>query len=297
MAKFINRQEEVLQIQLTPYGKHLFSLGKFDPQYYSYYDDDILYDGVFGGLNETQNNIVDRIKSTDRLEIFSNFSGSVRNNQTNSNIDKNSFDSLTTANGKFFRCLGSNSPWSDYAPAWSISVVGDGSLFTETETVTYQSEYSMPTLNTDLDLEYSGSISEVMDGQGNIIPLVYYDMIHEDRLLLDIQELNTIFKMGGNYDVEVFRIPDNQSLSTQNLEFIDPNSDAYSILREQVEDPTTISYLQPDRDLETLFPVINPSFVEYFLEVRVDDEISDIPDFRSGIYSTNRPNDPQQPCE
>ena len=42
MAKFINRQEEVLQIQLTPYGKHQFSRGEFNPEYYAYYDDDIL---------------------------------------------------------------------------------------------------------------------------------------------------------------------------------------------------------------------------------------------------------------
>ncbi len=46
MAKFINRQEEVLQIQLTPYGKHQFSRGEFNPEYYAYYDEDILYDLV-----------------------------------------------------------------------------------------------------------------------------------------------------------------------------------------------------------------------------------------------------------
>ena len=67
MAKFINRQEEVLQIQMTPYGKSLFSQGKFDPVYYTYYDDDILYDGAYAGLSESQNNIVDRIKTTERL--------------------------------------------------------------------------------------------------------------------------------------------------------------------------------------------------------------------------------------
>ena len=297
MAKFINRQEEVMQIQLTPYGKHLFSRGEFSPEYYAYYDDDILYDGAYAGLQETQNNIVNRIKTTDRLEIFTNFSGSVRNNQTNSNISKNSFDALTDANGKFFRCLGSNSPWSDFAPAWSVSVVGDGTLFTPTTDVVYESNYSIPTLDTTLELQYSGSVSEVMNSQGDIEPFVFYDMVEEDRLLLDIQELNTIFKMGGNYDIEIFSIPDNQSLSISNLEFVDPNSDAYSILQQQIENPSLVSYLKPDKDLETLFPVINTSYVEYFLEVRVDDEISDIPDFRSGIYSSNRPNDPQAPCD
>ena len=128
MAKFINRQEEVLEIELTPYGKHLFSQGKFNPQYYSFHDDDILYDGVFGGIVEDQNDIVSRIKTTERLSLYSNFSGSVRNNQTNSNITSDSFQKLTAANAKFFRCIGNNSPWSDYSPSWYVTTMEDSAL-------------------------------------------------------------------------------------------------------------------------------------------------------------------------
>ena len=300
MTKFINRQEEVLQIQLTPYGKYLFSQGKFSPEYYSFYDDDILYDGLCAGIIETQNQIVDRIKSTERLELFCDFSGSVRNNQTNSNISKDSFSRLTDANGKFFRCLGSNSPWSDYAPAWSVAVMEDSALFTDTsgQFVTYESEKSIPVINSTLEMNYSGSIEDIIYG-GEVTPFTSYAVIKEDKILLDIQELNTIFKVGGNYDIEIFKIPRNinGSLETKSLEFIDPNSPNYDSLVDQISQPYFTSYMQTDVSLNTMFPIINSDYVEYYLSVRVDDEITDVPDFRSGLYSTNRPNNPQDPCD
>ncbi len=295
MAKFINRQEEVLQIQMTPYGKSLFSQGKFNPTYYTYYDDDILYDGAYAGLSESQNNIVDRIKTTERLEIYSNFSGSLRNNQTNSNISKNSFDPLTEANSRFFRSIGSNSPWSDFAPAWSINVMDDSVLFSGS--LEYRSQESVPLLSASLELEYGSSESTFNYGDEETITITNYFSINQDRLLLDIQELNTIFKLGGNYDIEIFKIPENNSLSMTTLNFIDPNSDSYDLLVSQINSPDVITYLTSDEKLKEIFPVIDSSYVDYFLEVRVDDEISDIPDFRSGLYSAQRPNEAQQPCE
>jgi hypothetical protein len=301
MAQFINRQEEVLEIELTPYGKYLFSQGKFDPQYYSFYDDDILYDGIFGGLIETQNDIATRVKNTERISLFSNFSGSVRNNQTNSNIISDSFQKLTAANAKFFRCLGNNSPWSDYSPAWMVSTMPDSALFAVDGTnsfYSYESEYSVPVVNATLEMEYSGS-SEDFIYNGEVVPFTSYATMVEDKLVIDIQELNTLFKVGGNYDVEIFKIPRNQTGEEQikQLSFIDPEADNSDLLYNQVSDPYLVSYLQSDAKLENLYPILNPSYVEYYLNVRVDTEITDIPDFRNGLYSTNRSNSPQEPCD
>ena len=41
---FYDRKEEVLEIKLTPYGRYLLSLGELEPVYYSFFDDDVLYD-------------------------------------------------------------------------------------------------------------------------------------------------------------------------------------------------------------------------------------------------------------
>ncbi len=45
---FFNKKEEVIEIQLTQYGKYLLSKGKFKPVFYSFSDDDILYDISYG---------------------------------------------------------------------------------------------------------------------------------------------------------------------------------------------------------------------------------------------------------
>ena len=42
--KFFNQKEEVIDIQMTLYGKYLLSKGKFKPVYYCFFDDYVLYD-------------------------------------------------------------------------------------------------------------------------------------------------------------------------------------------------------------------------------------------------------------
>ena len=66
---FFNRKEEVLDIQLTQYGKYLLSRGKFKPELYAFFDDDIVYDTnhASASLDENQNLIGDRIRETPRL--------------------------------------------------------------------------------------------------------------------------------------------------------------------------------------------------------------------------------------
>ena len=41
---FFDKKEEVVEIQLTQYGKHLLSRGKMMPKYYAFFDDDVVYD-------------------------------------------------------------------------------------------------------------------------------------------------------------------------------------------------------------------------------------------------------------
>ena len=44
MAKFLDKKEQVIDFQLTPYGNYLMSVGIFKPAYYAFYDSNILYD-------------------------------------------------------------------------------------------------------------------------------------------------------------------------------------------------------------------------------------------------------------
>lgn len=65
---FFNKKEEVINIELTPYGKGLLAKGKFKPMYYEFYDDDIIYDSRYTSLEEKQGEIQQRIKETPSIK-------------------------------------------------------------------------------------------------------------------------------------------------------------------------------------------------------------------------------------
>ena len=74
--KFFNKKEQVMDLQLTQYGKYLLSRGEFKPVYYAFFDDDILYDPEYGFGTQTQKDIQERIKNeTPQLEAQYNFRG------------------------------------------------------------------------------------------------------------------------------------------------------------------------------------------------------------------------------
>lgn len=65
---FINKKEEVIKLRLTQHGKHLLSIGKFKPDSYSLFDDDIIYDIRYAGMTEHQNDAQTRIKDQIRRD-------------------------------------------------------------------------------------------------------------------------------------------------------------------------------------------------------------------------------------
>ena len=73
---FFNKKEDVIEIQLTQYGKHLLSKGEFKPTHYTFFDDDIIYDSQYSGFTEEQNSTESRIQQdTPRLGAQASFSG------------------------------------------------------------------------------------------------------------------------------------------------------------------------------------------------------------------------------
>ena len=78
---FLDQKEQVIHLVLTRHGKEQISKGAFSPSFYSFADDDILYDAEYAGVTEGQNEIKDRIKETPRLKtqyIFQSADKSIR---------------------------------------------------------------------------------------------------------------------------------------------------------------------------------------------------------------------------
>tara|TARA_R110002012_G_scaffold143166_3_gene301309 strand:- start:2525 stop:3538 length:1014 start_codon:yes stop_codon:yes gene_type:complete len=152
---FFNKKEEVLDFQLTEYGKRLLEQGNLKPALYSFFDDDILYDleaGSFNGSVENQNSADRRIKyETPNLKVQKHTTGAeTRVNQfleeVSGRVSKkaaNSTEFLIAENSvefvnafqdtpqfaqKFFLGsdpIGSSDLKSSYGPAWQINCLAN----------------------------------------------------------------------------------------------------------------------------------------------------------------------------
>ena len=74
--KFLDQKEQVIDLQLTQYGKALLSVGAFKPVYYAFGDDDVLYDSDYtsASYGENQSDIESRIQEeTPRLSVQANY--------------------------------------------------------------------------------------------------------------------------------------------------------------------------------------------------------------------------------
>lgn len=133
MSEFFNKKEEVLDIQLTQYGKHLLSMGKFDPKYYAFFDDDIIYDASYCGVTEEQNESQSRIYETPRLKTQHMYYGAeTKIHQINRIIRSNfeDYDQAIKIQNTPEKALimqypmGNSDLDKDKAPAWKLRTYG-----------------------------------------------------------------------------------------------------------------------------------------------------------------------------
>ena len=70
--KFLDRKEQVVELQITQYGKNLMSRGTFQPAFYAFFDDDIVYDSKYmstgGDSSVTAAPLENTVKSSDRIK-------------------------------------------------------------------------------------------------------------------------------------------------------------------------------------------------------------------------------------
>ncbi len=127
---FFDSKEELLNIELTPYGRHLLSKGKFKPAYYAFYDDDVLYDAAYIGITESKNEIEPRILDNTPINKpqynFSSLEQTLKLNtyivQTETEMNRRLVEQdAADKNYSLSLPLGKSSYNSIYAPAWNIS--------------------------------------------------------------------------------------------------------------------------------------------------------------------------------
>lgn len=215
--KFFNKKEDVLDIKLTTYGRHLLSLGKFDPVYYAFYDDGVIYDSQHAGFGEEQNDTETRIQNqTPTLKTQHCFSGAEKR-VTQEIVRQEVPDRIHSLNG----LLGNSDLSSNRAPAWDLNfyqgkVEGEshilsGSTIPNQEIpqidimCTYKS-YMLDFKKVDpIDLDKEAILEGSDPNSTRIAPDGTFIRIVPEDLLIDINEENTEY-LRDNYDIEVFLV-------------------------------------------------------------------------------------------
>ena len=242
--KFLNKKEQVIDLEITPYGENLLAKGRFKPEYYAFFDDEILYDSQYGGITEAQNSASVRIVEAHEIEMQTFLYGAetqvhaateyyrlTENEKTLAqqygriptdinNTPYVSDDSVTIATipdkGTFGIPLGTTDLNSSKAPAWSINML-KGTLSSSAAYWNYPSgshkPLSIPQLNMDYvnyELQLSSEISSQNYFDGWVLnsnsPVTGAVLnIIEDSIVLEIDEYNTDFDW-ENFEVEVFEV-------------------------------------------------------------------------------------------
>jgi hypothetical protein len=239
MADFLDKKQDVISFELTKYGRGLLGLGKLQPEYVSFFDDDIIYDLGHVGLSEEQNNSKQRI-------IYDSFS----------------LKSLNNLEDTLLYPLGKSSVSTDYAPTWNIKVLhGSQELLTNSSSY-YKKEFNLTDTYYSLELQENN----ILNMQGGVVSEFELDngaivKIKDDYILLDIGELNNDDDI-QNFEIEIHEEEYGGKILNQ-LKFI--------------EKPTNIinGIIYDEDELPSRFRNINVKSddVSYFLDILVDDEI------------------------
>lgn len=318
--KFFNKKEQVIDVQLTQYGKYLLSNGKFKPVYYAFFDDGILYDPKCAYGPQAQKDIQKRIKTdTPQLEGQYNFRGvesEVRKVnkliRSQEEWEKRYYEDLTlrppeTTTDRQYALqsmIGASDLNSKFAPAWDVKLL-IGEISSSSRTTSWTKEQTGSAIHvpqiTAENILYQTTIKKVMpnqeieDKESDIYGNEYIDVFsYQNGLLLDVGEANTHFEKEG-YEIEIYEIENEKICNGKGgtrevltpLYFIkDPERIKDGILLDKE------SYLSEIEDAGGGTSKLDPSYVEYFLEIDVDHEIDKkilcplASDQTLGIYST-----------
>lgn len=152
---FFNKKEEVIDIELTQYGKHVLSKGKFMPYYYAFFDNGILYDSQYGGIEEEPADAQDRILSTPVRKtqyVFTSLEKQVKEltkliRTGNINIQDQEIQNYKDREYALPTPLGNSAIGSSKAPAWSIAFLKGNLKNSESSITSAQSVVKIPQIN------------------------------------------------------------------------------------------------------------------------------------------------------
>lgn len=284
---FFNKKTEVMQIEMTPYGRYLYSIGKFKPHSYEFVDDDVIY--KVSGSIENQEDAHNRIlNETPKLKINRSFQDEAPQIPVpNNSVDnKREMAKRMTQKQNGLFALGRSSYSSENTPSFQVtmlqgeltesSLVHEVSSSQPANTGSVSGSVFIPQVNVQVNFtaisdsilnppsQFDGEVvrSETFE-DGNYVQIRYKEPI------IHLKEFNSFYEK-ENFEFEVFKVDsdDNEILIPLKMEkkF---SAIVNGLLMEDgdVNDfqPSPSALYEEDRD--------KPDFVDYFFSIQVDKEI------------------------
>jgi len=273
---FFNKKEDVLKIELTPYGRKMLSMGKLKPVYYTFLDDDVLYDGAQGGVSENNSQSKDRILSeTPYMKPQTNYKGvdtSLRN-------EDNKVEQVTYLQ----QIIGSNNTAETRAAGWNVTTLL-GEIENSYKTLTGSTTATQPIPQLEYEINYTMSVGNQnqleLGGTGLLfnteLPSVIkpdgsYIKIEEEQILLNMFEKNGFFHK-DSYEIEVYLYEQDEIEIDKKLKFFTQET---QIQNGMLVDQDNQVMLSPSDEVST-------ENVEYYLDINTDKEVPE-EDICSGL--------------
>jgi len=279
--EFFNKKEEVIDLKLTQFGRFLLSKGKFKPVFYSFYDDNVLYDVSKAGLSELQNESEIRIKETPTMHHQISFSPLEKDFNSNYNKVLSGEESpisedLQRTAEKHYALpspIGTSDINSEYSPSWTANflngnISGSVNYLIMSEKTGGKNTQIIPQINSEMEIKVLDHSSEEVSNfdelesgfSGTDIEVVSNE---EDMfVLLKLSENNGLFQK-KNFDIEIYEIQEEDQDGTI-IESLRPLS--FSMLPEATSETSFVDEAYPEEDV---------THVEYYFDVLVDDEIEE----------------------
>ena len=224
---FLNKKEDVIEIQLTQYGKYLLSQGKLSPVYYAFFDDDIIYDQRYasGSALETQNDIQNRIlentPSMGAQYLFHSVDNIGIQNQLRSRLYSAESDKIQQTPERHYVLtdpLGDSELRSNYAPSFNIKME-QGSISGSVRTLSGSANKTFSTRNipqiNSKDVTFYSYVDDLESDPASRPEFLFefedgtYINVKEDHILMTVVEENTSLSK-HNFDIEVYEMGENE---------------------------------------------------------------------------------------
>ena len=271
--KFLNKKEQVLDIQLTPYGRHKLGAGTLKPTYYAFFDDNIAYDRRYftSASLESQNEIHKRIKQDTQYlgsqVLFRQvMSGSIVKGGILKETIYEQDESLLTSDSFIgdAKLLAENN---NVAPAWKVISMANNITSSALEDTKNNAKVPQINITASYTLQ-SGDFPDLSIELENVSDLSTTRTFSNGKIvslksknpLVYLEELNTEL-LTENFDIEVFEVVKGDS------------EDDFRRLYFQSQEPQIV-----DGMLMSAQPIMNSatlttSSVEYYFSIATDAQV------------------------